>query len=216
MSELCEYAFVKGVLKGQKCGKYAKVKIFDVPYCRDCANKIEKRARRKENSIAIMNQIQGPPRVELNKDRINQSTFFIVINSNKTPEKLGDDGVRKFVNYAKMFEREDVNYHFLVNKEGGEVDKSKVLSFERHADVEVGEKNGLLHANITVEIMHRTWVRYNLDRLRDETKEYLGYNTNVRILTPRSKLNRDADNFVKYSSKVQLSQQQTSTNAEQP
>lgn len=206
MSELCEYKFTKGKLKGEMCGKIAKLKILNSNYCTTCANKIEKRARRKENSIEIMNKYQGIAKTEISPDKINQSTFFIVINSNKTPESLGEDRVEKFVKYVKMFEREDVNLHFLIGKEGGRPDTSKFLSFKRHADIEVGEKNGFLHGNITVEIIHKTWIRYDLNKMRNETKEYLGYNTNVRILTPRNRMGHDADNFVKYSSKNQLSQ----------
>lgn len=206
MNELCEYVFTKGQLKGRQCGKIAKIKIFDKAYCTSCGNKIERRARKKEGSIAIMNKYQGEAKVKLNEDKINQSTFFIVINSNKTPEKLGEERVKKFVNFIKMFEREDVNLHFLVGKEGSTLDTSKFVSFNRHADIEVGEKNGFLHGNITVEIIHRTWIRYDINKLRDEIRNYLGYNTNVKISTPRGRMSNDADNFVRYSSKNQLSQ----------
>lgn len=208
MSNTCVFIITRGERKGEPCGANAKYDILGEMYCAPHADRIQQRAKRKENSIRIMNEIQGPAVTELPGEKINTSVFYFVINSNKTPEKLGPAGVKKFIAFTNMFNREDVNFSYLFSTNHTEVDRSKIMSFRSHADVEVGESHGALHANITVEYVHKTWLRYDLDKLRKDIKSYLGYNCKVFISVPQNRA-PSGDPFVKYSNKNQLRQLQS-------
>jgi len=207
MDKSCEYIFTKGMYKGGACASRGKVPLLGQVYCATHAREIEKKANRIQQSTAIMNQIQEPGLMRMPGESIKSSIFFIMMNSNKQPDKLGDAGVAKFTKMISYMKREDVIRSYLIHADNGQpIDQSKIMSLRSHSDVEVGQNTLRLHGNISIEIYHKTRLKVDLTRLRNDTKQYLGYTTKITVTCPKVAQMPNIDNFVRYASKHQIEQ----------
>jgi hypothetical protein len=160
-----------------------------------------------------MNALQKPGLMSMPGEQIKQSIFFIMINSNKTPEKLGQEGVNKFTQtIAHMKDHRAIMYYLMHADDRTPIPESQIVSLRSHSDVEVGQQKLMLHGNISIEVFHKTRVKIDLTKLRNELKSYLGYNCKVSITCPKTMPAATIDNFVRYASKNQIANDNVASN----
>lgn len=122
-----------------------------------------------------------PPKAK--KEKI--SRYFLTINSNRTPEQLGDEGTNEFKRRIKaLFD----NFHLFIQvRQGYEPDPN--MTVKKLYAYEVGEhpQGGRYHCHAVVSVHHNSNVQVFLKKLQQTCKQYGWYAQNTFI--------QDAENF---------------------
>lgn len=110
------------------------------------------------------------------KENINQSNFFVTLNSNVTEEYISQERMEEIV--SDIFGN-TMNYIRYLSPNAS---LSKVLDIDVDGVIEVGPKYHRVHAHIMVKIKHTTKLQLDLSKIRDRLDQLglIGNNLQVR------------------------------------
>lgn len=186
----CIWEFKRGSRLGELCGKKTS---SNAEYCMQHSKLTQKKQANQANVsgiIAEMNADITDSRVE---DKVNESKFLIVINTNQTADSLGEAGLaqfKKFIDY--LFGADPQILDFIDDNQSkltmAEVIDSgvgdKILDYRAGYAFEAGKKMNRIHANGFCVIHHKLFIRVKVTSLRNLCRGYLGYTCNVKVTCP--------------------------------
>lgn len=121
----------------------------------------------------------------MNNEKINNSTFFIVLNTNKTIEQLGREKallIEKGINYLSKSIQEKKNYFIGHNQIPlSDQDIKKINSIKIDYNIEIGEKKHRFHVNLIIETKHQTFLRINKNAMLNFFEKLVGDKCSIKI-----------------------------------
>lgn len=162
---------------GEVCGKRCRNIIDNKYYCAQHKRTFLNRRNREDKAYEVMDDRQeNQPRTFDNDRTIKTSIWVWYPNTNKTPEKLGKEGMDKFDTMCEMFAKPDIFLQFIQDKNFNcPPDMNKIINMKSHYMTEVGLKQNRYHGQITIEIVHDDCLKFDIAKLRQQMNEYMDF-----------------------------------------